>query len=174
LLTELAGVYVDEYDPVGKDVQTLTLETGETLSAGQWCDILIPVTAEPVATYSSEYFAGQSAVTRNVRGKGVVYYIGTVPDAKASQVLMRRIASDAGIECELELPDGVEIAIRSSAEKRVIFVLNLSKETKEVRLPAGVRVSALSDRRFPDGNIELAPCDVEVLVEVNSTVPSIV
>lgn len=170
LLTELAGVYVDEYDPVGKDTQTLSLESGECLSSGQWCDILTPVTAETMATYSSEYFAGEAAVTRNAHGKGVVYYIGTVLDEKASQVLMRRIASDAGIDCGLELPDGVEVAIRSSEEKRLIFVLNLSKESKEVSIPVRNCVSALSDRSFPGGNVKLAPGGVEILVEVNSTV----
>ncbi|CAM2156319.1 Beta-galactosidase BgaA [Pararobbsia alpina] len=174
LLTELAGVYVDEYDPVGKDVQTLSLDSGETLSSSQWCDILTPVTAEAVATYSSEYFAGEAAITRNANAAGVVYYIGTVLDERATRVLMRRIASDAGIECELDLPDGVEIAVRSSDERRIVFVLNLSKESKEVSLPVGEYVSALSDRRLPAGAIQLAPGAVEILVEMNATADSVV
>ncbi|TKC91211.1 beta-galactosidase [Trinickia terrae] len=173
LLTELAGVYVDEYDPVGKDVQTLSLDTGEALSSGQWCDILTPVTAETVATYSSEYFSGASAITRNAHAKGVVYYIGTVLDEKATRTLMRRIATDAGIECELELPDGVEVAVRSSEERQILFVLNLSKESREVSLPVRDYVSALSDRRLRGGSINLAPGAVEVLVEVNATAASV-
>lgn len=168
LLTELAGAYVDEYDPVGKDAQTLSLESGERLSCGQWCDILTPVTAETTATYSGEYFAGKAAVTRNAHGKGVVYYIGTVLDEKASQVLMRRIARDAGIDCSLELPDGVEVAIRQSDERRLIFVLNLSKEPKEVSIPLRNCVSALSGGSFSGGNMKLAPGGVEILVQVSS------
>ncbi|HEY3537166.1 MAG TPA: beta-galactosidase [Trinickia sp.] len=168
LLTELAGAYVDEYDPVGKDAQTLSLESGERLSCGQWCDILTPVTAETTATYSGEYFAGKAAVTRNAHGKGVVYYIGTVLDEKASQVLMRRIARDAGIDCSLELPDGVEVAIRQSDERRLIFVLNLSKEPKEVSIALRNCVSALSGGSFSGGNMKLAPGGVEILVQVSS------
>ncbi|NRO95143.1 beta-galactosidase [Paraburkholderia sp. NMBU_R16] len=168
LLTELAGAYVDEYDPVGKDSQTLRLESGECLSCGQWCDILTPVTAETTATYSSEYFTGKAAVTRNAHGKGVVYYIGTVLDERASQVLMRRIARDAGIDCGLELPDGVEVAIRQSDERRLIFVLNLSKESKEVSIPIVNCVSALSGSSFSGGNVKLAPGGVEILVQVPS------
>ncbi|MGN6808493.1 MAG: beta-galactosidase [Trinickia sp.] len=168
LLTELAGAYVDEYDPGGKDAQTLSLESGERLSCGQWCDILTPVTAETTATYSGEYFAGKAAVTRNSHGKGVVYYIGTVLDEKASQVLMRRIARDAGIDCSLELPDGVEVAIRQSDERRLIFVLNLSKEPKEVSIPIRNCVRALSGGSFSGGNVKLAPGGVEILVQVSS------
>lgn len=173
LLTDLAGVYVDEYDPVGKDIQTLNLDSGEELSTGQWCDILAPVTAETIATYSSEYFANESAITRNAHGKGVVYYVGTVLDETASQILMRRIASDAGVECEFELPDGVEIAVRSSEERRILFVLNLSREPKEISLPVRDYVSALSDRRLPASSLVLGPGSVEILVEENATAASV-
>lgn len=165
LLTGLAGVYVDEYDPVGKDAQTLTLDTGEVLSCSQWCDVLTPVTAETTATYSSEYFAGQAAITRNARGNGAVYYIGTVLDDQSAQVLIRRIARDAGIGCDHELPEGVEIAIRSSDSKRVTFVLNLSKQRQQVSIPIGDYEHALSGRRFSGGDLELGLGDVEILVE---------
>jgi beta-galactosidase len=116
------------------------------------------------------YFAGEAAVTRDAFGHGAVYYVGTVLDERATQVLMKRIACDAGIDCELELPDGVEVATRSSKERPVVFVLNLSKEPKEVSLPARHYVSALSDRRIPGDSIKLGPGGVEILVEVNSTV----
>lgn len=164
LLADLTGACVNEYDPVGKDVQTLNLESGEALASSQWCDILTPVAAETVATYSSEYFAGEAAITRNARGQGAVYYIGTVLDAQASRVLMRRIANDAGIACEFDLPDGVEVAVRRSKEKRILFVLNLSKEPKELTLPDRDYVSALSDQRVPAGSIRLGPGEVDILV----------
>ncbi|TAM52232.1 MAG: beta-galactosidase [Paraburkholderia sp.] len=165
LLTSLTGVEVDEYDPVGKDIQTLSLDTGEGLSSSQWCDVLTPVAAETIATYASEYFAGRAAITRNVRGKGMAYYIGTVLDQLSTQVLMRRITQDAGIGGGLELPDGVEIAVRSAGQKRVTFVLNLSKETQRVSIAVGDYSSALSNRRFSGGELELEPGGVEIFVE---------
>jgi beta-galactosidase len=113
-------------------------------------------------------------VTRNAYGKGRVYYIGTVLDERATQVLMRRIASDAGIACDYELPEGVEVAVRSAEGKRITFVLNLSKEPKEVVIPHRDHVNALSGHRQPDGNIRLGPGAVEILVEVNSVTPSLV
>ena len=165
LLTELAGAYVEEYDPVGKDAQTLTLDSGEVLSSSQWCDILTPVTADSIVTYASEYFAGSAAATRNAYGQGIVYYIGTVLDEAASRVLMRRIVRDAGIDCDFELPDGMEVARRRSSDRRVTFVLNLGKQARQASLPIGDYTSALTDRRFGGGSLELEPGGVEILVE---------
>lgn len=168
LLTELAGAHVDEYDPVGKDTQTLTLDSGEALSSSQWCDVLAPGTAQALATYSSEYFAGKAAVTRNAYGRGVAYYIGTVLDEHSTRVLMRRIVREAGVDRGLELPDGVEVATRSAGEKRVTFVLNLSKEPKRVCIPNRDYTRALSDRHFAGGELALEPGGVEILVETTA------
>ncbi|PMX29899.1 beta-galactosidase, partial [Pseudomonas sp. FW301-21B01] len=76
--------------------------------------------AETIATYSSEYFAGRAAVTRNVAGNGTVYYIGTVLDDEAYKVLLGRIAVDVGLDYEPDLPEGVELAVRSSEATRLL------------------------------------------------------
>ena len=165
LLTDLAGVYVEEYDPVGKDTQILKLDSGEALSSSQWCDILVPTSAETMATYASEYFAGTAAVTRNAYGRGVVHYVGTVLDEDSTRVLMRLIACDAGIDCDLELPDGVEVARRRASDRCITFVLNLSKQMKQVFIPIGDYKRALSDRGFAGGSLELEPGGVEILAE---------
>ncbi|HVW50274.1 MAG TPA: beta-galactosidase trimerization domain-containing protein [Trinickia sp.] len=123
------------------------------------------MTAETIATYASEYFAGRAAVTRNLHGNGKVYYIGTVLDEQSTRLLLGRIALDAGIGAGLELPDGVEIAIRSADKMRITFVLNLSKEVKQVRVPVGDYSSAFSNRRFSGGEIQLEPRGVEILVQ---------
>lgn len=170
LLTELAGVFVDEYDPIGKDVQKIEFEGGELFKCSQWCDILSPVTAETIATYSSEYFAGRAAVTRNVASNGTVYYIGTVLDDEAYRVLLGRIAVDVGLDCEPDLPEGVELAVRTSDAARLLFVMNLSKESKRITLGDRECVSALSGKRLQGGRIELQPGDVEILVETLSEV----
>jgi beta-galactosidase len=169
-LTELAGVFVDEYDPIGNDVQRIEFEGGELFKCSQWCDILSPVTAETIATYSSEYFAGRAAVTRNVASNGTVYYIGTVLDDEAYRVLLGRIAKDVGLDCEPDLPEGVELAVRSSDTTRLLFAMNLSKESKRITLDDREFVSALSGKRLPEGSIELLPGDVEILVKTLSEV----
>lgn len=170
LLTDLAGVFVDEYDPVGKDRQRVTFATfegGNAFECGQWCDVLTPVGAQAVAAYSSEYFAGRAAVTKNACGAGTVYYIGTVLDDAANQALFGRIAQDLRLDCMPNLPEGVETAVRSSAATRLRFLLNLTKERKRVTLASDRRewTSALTGRQVGSGSIELEPGGVEILQE---------
>ncbi|MGN6230486.1 MAG: beta-galactosidase [Trinickia sp.] len=168
LLTDLAGVFVDEYDPVGKDRQRVEFEglAGDsTFECGQWCDILSPVDAQTLATYSSEYFAGRAAVTKNAYGAGSVYYLGTTLDDAANQALFSRIAADLGLDRMQNLPEGVETAVRRSATTRLRFVLNLTKERKLVSLDGRERTSALSGERWVGETLELAPGGVEIFVE---------
>ncbi|MEN8503534.1 MULTISPECIES: Beta-galactosidase C-terminal domain [Paraburkholderia] len=110
-------------------------------------------------------YAGRAAITQNVYGRGVVHYIGSVLDEDSSRLLLRRIVSEAGIDCWLDLPDGVEVAVRRSGDRRITFVLNLSSQTKHVSIQGGDYVSALSDRRFTGGNLELEPGGVEIVAE---------
>lgn len=59
----------------------------------------------------------------------------------------------------------MDVATRRSGDKSVTFVLNLGKQTKQLSMPAGDYTSALTDRRFGGGSLELEVGGVEILVE---------
>ena len=69
-LAEAAGVYVSEYDPIGKDVHTIRSRNGNSYACTQWCDILELSGAEPVAWYEDDFFAGTPAATVHALGDG--------------------------------------------------------------------------------------------------------
>ncbi|RDV00331.1 beta-galactosidase [Trinickia dinghuensis] len=170
LLSDLTGAIVDEYDPVGKDRQRIKFESLESEGSGgfecsQWCDILSPGTAHTVATYSSEYFAGRAAVTKNTCGAGTVYYIGTILDDAANKALFGRVAEDLHLDYMPNLPEGVETAVRRSSATRLRFLLNLTKEPKSIALDCREWKSALTGVHSRGGNLELAPGGVEILVD---------
>ncbi|MBQ3156807.1 MAG: beta-galactosidase [Clostridia bacterium] len=75
---EMTGVHAVEYAPIGWDNVPVIFADGTELNVKQWCDMLEADTAEVLARYNGDYFAGAAAVTRNVFGQGRVYYIGTV------------------------------------------------------------------------------------------------
>ncbi|WP_367618577.1 beta-galactosidase trimerization domain-containing protein [Paenibacillus andongensis] len=77
-LSEVAGVYVSEYDPIGKDVHTIRAKNGKTYTCMQWCDILELSGGEPVAWYEDDFFAGKPAAAVHYFGSGKVYYLGMV------------------------------------------------------------------------------------------------
>lgn len=171
LLAELAGVSVDEYDPVGKDRQRVkfegleAIEPRQAFECDQWCDILSPVTAQTLASYASEYFAGRAAITKNACGAGTVYYIGTILNEAANTALLGQIAADLGLDSMPNLPEGVETTVRSAETTRLRFLLNLTKQTKRVALGSREWTSALSEERIRGDYLELAPGGVEILVD---------
>jgi len=163
LLSRIAGVRVEEYDPVGNDRQQIRLGA-EDVGCSQWCDMVVPTTATTLGCYASDFFSGHAAVTVNAVGKGQVYYIGTVLDDRGYQRFFAPIISDCNIEFTGDLPRDVELSIRSDGNKRLLFVLNLSKHKKTVVLTPRTRYDAFSAQPVA-GELLLEPFDVRILIE---------
>jgi beta-galactosidase len=161
-LSELAGVLVDEYDPVGHDTQFVTLGADSTFECMQWCDVLTPTTAEAVGTYAREFFAGRAAVTRNRYGKGLTYYLGTVLGDHEYKAWVEGILIDLNIAVMPHLPAGVEVSVRSDGERHLLFVLNLTKNEQVVELPEGDYQSVLTQLVAPR-HLVLEAMGVEIL-----------
>lgn len=161
LLAECAGVTVDEYDPLGEETIRIRNKEGEQYSCGQWCDLLRPVTARPVAWYAEDYYAGTPAVTVNEYGRGKVYYIGTHAEERYWADLIGEIAGEAGVNRIAGLPEGVQVTVRSGPSGRFLFVLNLNRSAAEVPLPG--EGTSLLDGSRKSGKLQLEPYGVEIL-----------
>lgn len=161
LLSSCAGVVVEEYDPIGADAHHITDQDGATYTCSQWCDILKPDGAEVVTWYSDDFYSGKAAVTVNHFGEGQVYYLGTHAEEKYIHKLFASVAGKQGITVYPDLPEGVQLTIRSGPSGCYLFLLNLSRDMHKVTLPASY-TSALYDVRRSDV-IELEPYGVEIL-----------
>ena len=128
---QLAGAYVEEYNPIGYDKAVLRLADGSTCECKQWCDILVPETAEVLAYYDSEYYKGKAAVTCNSYGAGKAYYIGTVGEKTFYNKLVKDILDVAQIEYVEGLPDNVELTTRMGAGKKVSFLFNNTDKVQQ-------------------------------------------
>ena len=131
---ELAGCHVSEYDPIGWSRAKLRFTDGEVFDCRQWCDILEPDTAEALACYDSDFYAGKPAVTVNRYGSGTAYYIGTVGERRMYEKLAKTMLDDSGIPYIAELPENVEVTVRTGNEVTAMFVFNNSGSEKTVCL----------------------------------------
>ena len=131
---ELAGCHVSEYDPIGWSRAKLRFTDGEVFDCRQWCDILEPDTAEALACYDSDFYAGKPAVTVNRYGSGTAYYIGTVGERRMYEKLAKTMLDDSGIPYIAELPENVEVTVRTGNEVTPMFVFNNSGSEKTVCL----------------------------------------
>lgn len=138
---ELSGICVEEFDSLnfGRKVRV----KGDSIhgTASVWCDVLKPETAEVMARYADEYYAGEPAVTVNRYGGGKVYYIGCDLDQSGLDTLLKRICHDGGIlPAFSHIPDGVEVVMKEKEGQKYAVILNhnpyesvlpLDKEYKE-------------------------------------------
>ncbi len=105
---ELAGIEVEEFSAIRKTAYIAGIVESK---ANIWCDVIKPVTAEVLCTYTNHYFKDKAAVTVNSYGRGKVYYIGCDLEEPAMEKLVDYISSRAGIE-RTAAPAGVEFIKR--------------------------------------------------------------
>lgn len=91
--------------------------------------------AEVLATWAEGWRKGMPALTVNSYGKGKVFYLGTVIDGDAMDVLTTYLCADAGVEALIETPSGVRAYERQGDDERLIFILNYTEDAQHVSLP---------------------------------------
>ena len=131
---DMVGAHVEEYNAIGTDSVQVKFADGTVVMGKQWCDILESDGAEVLASYDSEYFRGTPAITRNIYGKGTVYYIATVGNQALYNKLIRRVVTEAGLSFLPDLPPRVEVTTRTGNGQTTRFIFNNSDVNQIVRI----------------------------------------
>ncbi|MCM3696126.1 beta-galactosidase [Microbacterium oleivorans] len=122
-LQDALGVRVEEHLPLRQgDVAGIALGD-ERFAADVWQEDLVVTGADVRAVYSDGPAEGRPAVTRNVHGEGVGWYISTRPDAEGLRAIMREVYADAGIDLP-PTPDGVETILRRGDAADYLVAIN--------------------------------------------------
>lgn len=163
LLANCTGVHVVEYDAIGHDAHRFVDQHGQTYHSTQWCDIVNLQDAEAIAWYEDDFYRGKPAVTVNAFGSGKVYYVATHPEEAYIRTLVSSIAEEQRIAYEPDLPEGVQLAERRDESGVYLFVMNLSREPKNVPL-RGAYHSILYDVERSI-SLELEPYGLDILTD---------
>ncbi len=148
VFAEVCGVEVSEYDclDVGETRQVELHTDGDspvTCQARWWMDALrtTTATASVLGTYASDYMAGQPAVTENAFGDGRALYVGTHLDDDGVAMLVDYMAGATGLRTlSRQVIPGVEISVRQSAERELVFVMNHADEPRSIAVEVGYDV----------------------------------
>lgn len=154
-LGAIAGVEVEEYDCL-LGSQVSVAYGGQKGTAGKWCDILVPLTAETLVTYDSDYYKGKGAVTVNRCEAGLVYYVGTDLDEGAMEWLFDRIFPDTAGSRPGN--PAVEQTVRKGAFKDYLFLLNHSAKPQKAAVSGS----------WGGEEIQLEPFEVRILEKERS------
>lgn len=162
-LGDVLGLWVEETDAVmASEKNGVRFDDGETFEATLLCDRVRLETAETVATYTADFYAGEPAVTRNAFGEGVAYYVATQPEARGLRRLVWSLCREKGIGSPLAdgvaPPAGVEVTQRGE----FVYLLNHA-EPATVALAPGAWHDLLTGETLT-GSASLDQRGVRVLV----------
>ena len=134
-LEDVLGVIQEEIDAPSDDFENRFVYDGQAYPACGMCEIVHPKeTAEVLAVYEKDFYAGCPVVTCNPYGKGKAWYLAAESDLAFLRAFYKDVFAEAGLQNALgvELPYGVTVTERCGAageeEKRIIFVMNFKNE----------------------------------------------
>jgi beta-galactosidase len=176
-VAELCGIIVEDFTLITGTEKPAQLEwsikgssantTGELIADG-FNDILQVErdTVEVIAYYKDKYYAGKPALTRNKVGKGEVYYYGAAFNEAVAERLLPSLLLKSPVSDWCELPQSVELAIRSSEMDGVmgstVFLLNYSSEFVTVKFNKQVEDQITG--RLLENEVQFEPYGVMVIM----------
>jgi beta-galactosidase len=157
-------VWIEEIDALYEGQTNRILMGTSSFSCAHLCEIVHAETAEVLATYGEDFYAGTPVVTRNRFGAGHAYYVATDAEDAFLDQLVGQVLAEHGIEAPLEAPPGVEVALRERDGQQLVFVLNHTSDVAHLELPPTRSYRDLLREMPASGTLALAPRDVRILL----------
>jgi beta-galactosidase len=163
-LSRVLGIWVEEIDALYADqTNSIVMADGSgEYSCRHIADLLHAETAEVLATFGSDFYAGMPALTRNSFGKGLAYYIASDPDPLLLDRLYGELLQQHGIAAPFAAPAGVEIAVRTKNDQPIFFLLNHQASEATVDIGDAVRLDLLTGEQV-SGIVTLDGYGVRIL-----------
>lgn len=131
-LRELAGIWVEEIDALAPEQSNGVSLVNEELSgtSNLVSDLIHLENAEALAHYTSNFYAGMPAVTKNTFGDGTVYYFGGQLEDQLQDQLFKTIVEEFDVTPVIEEATKLEIACRENAEAKFFVIINFHEEAQ--------------------------------------------
>lgn len=164
LLNDVLGIRVEEWQayPEGKGNSIQFEDSKKSIPVTAWCDLLKTTTAETIARYQGDFFAGQPAITRNKFGAGEAWYVGTQLNAATRRTFTEQRCAEKGITPLINAGEKIEATLREGPQGRFLFVINHSKSAATVDFGTWIGTDLLSGKEL-SGAIELEPYGVRIV-----------
>ena len=164
-LRNVLGIWSEELDVLyDRESNSLAFEPENSLGLGgeyaidTFCDLIHIETAQLLASYKHEFYAGRPALTVNHFGSGQAYYIASRNSEDFLADFYRTLIQGLELKQALnaELPEGVSIQTRSNGEKEFLFFLNFSEQEHTIAL-GNLRLTDMFDGSSIAQSVILAP-----------------
>mgnify|MGYP002510238699 CR=1 FL=1 len=150
-LTDVFGLRSEEIDALydweentihpakGGAVQEALSGMRESYTCKYLCQLVKPSTARTLMVYGKDFYAGMPALLKNDFGRGSACYVCADMEQAFYDDFYRALAVKAGIiqNQREQIPEGVEVTVRSGREADYVFLQNFGPEAVQVKLPEG-------------------------------------
>lgn len=135
-LASALGIWSEEMDELYADQRNGFEWQGKRFEVRDYCERIHCTTAEPLATYTDHFYAGEPILTRNRFGKGAAYMIAGNPEPAFLKAFYGELCNSNEIRPAVEgqVPTGVSVRKRSGGDKDFLFVLNYNQSTAQLDL----------------------------------------
>ena len=109
LLRDVLGLWVEEWAPMPPGVTNRLEISGKPkhrAGGSVWSEVLHLTTAQALASFRDDFFAGRPAITRNHFGQGTAYYLATELEPDFLATILEGICDDLLICAPLKAPAG--------------------------------------------------------------------
>ncbi|WNR46818.1 beta-galactosidase [Paenibacillus roseipurpureus] len=168
-LRKVLGIWAEEIDALyPEDTNELVMngaiqELQGTFSCSFLCELIHTETAEVMATYGEDFYAGMPALTVNRYGQGLAYYVATSPEKPFLVKLLEYICKEKGIESLLPFQQqGIEASRRVKDGRNYLFLINHNNTSFVANTGLPSSFELLSGKRVTQ-NIELPAHGVAIL-----------
>lgn len=165
-LRKAAGFRYQEFSSLAKPLPVKTA-LGEGFTVSTWAELLVPETAETLATYEHPFFTRFPAITKNRYGAGTLTYQGTVLSDDLQTAVIRELLSRASL---LGPDHGLkDVKVRhglNAKGRKVHYYLNYSGAAAQAAYRYRSGVEALSGRPVAaNAGLRLEPYGVAIVIE---------
>jgi beta-galactosidase len=140
-LREAAGFSYQEFSTLKRPLPLKgdPFQAGDQNRVSSWAEMIVPETAQVLASYDHPFFGKYAAITRNQFGKGTLTYEGTLLSDDLQQKVLFQVLGLAGLSGpDQKLPPTVRVKHgTSNAGARLHFYLNYSGQPQSVAYPYG-------------------------------------
>ncbi|MEB7500166.1 beta-galactosidase [Leclercia pneumoniae] len=169
-LRKLLGIWAEEIDCLGEGERNLVQGLAGNASGLQGpyqvrhlCELIHTETAQALATYRDDFYAGRPAVTVNRFGNGKAWHVASRNDPQFQRDFFAGIINELALPqaVDADFPPGVVATARTDGESTWVFVQNFTAQQQLITLPEGY-TDSMTDAAAV-GETVLLPWDCRVL-----------
>jgi beta-galactosidase len=175
-LREVLGIWVEEFDALPDEYRREVKTLGDancglsgSYEARHHLDLLHLETAEAIAVYGDDFYAGYPAVTRNEFGAGRAWHIASRNEDRFTDDFLGYLVEELKLSTSAlaTLPDGLSAQTRCTDDAEFLFLMNFNETPVHLDLSEGGYVEIESGEAV-QGAIDLAGYGSQILTRPRS------